>query len=291
MQCSPGNKGQQLGSGFIPVPGHVPSNQMTCYSLRKLKKMADSYNKYYPQSIPISYSGMNADELWTELQKRLSKECGNNEVCWVRQPFAKKSGDTELLKFTFKPPKPKGKYMWLSTSDIEDVMKQYEAAYPEFKFIGPVPIDFMKVMPDLVLLDFAKLLKNGITKIGIIFNTDPSYRDGEHWISMFINLSPPKPSISFYDSVAICPAPSEVRKYIDYIIGQTDKLQKVWGAKCNFTINCNNVKHQRKNSECGVYSMFYITESLRGKSFKQISNNIIRDEEMNANRDKFFSPI
>lgn len=283
MQCSPGITAQQLGSGADSVK--------TCYSLRKLKKMADSYNNYYNPTVKINYAKMNADEIWDSLRKKLSKECGNNEVCWVRQPFAKKSGDKELVNFTFKPPKPRGKYMWLSTSDIEDVMRQYEMSYPEFKFIGPVPIDFMKVMPDIILLDYVKLYTQGITKIGVIFNTDPSYKDGEHWISMFIDISASSPSISFYDSVAVCPAPSEIRKYIDFILKQTEKLQAVWGRKSTFITNCNNVKHQRKNSECGVYSMYYITESLKGKSFKQISNNIIRDEEMNKNRDKFFAPL
>jgi hypothetical protein len=186
--------------------------------------------------------------------------------------------------------------MWLKTSDIEEVMKQYEGLYPDFKFIGPVPIDFAQVMPDIIMVDYAKLYQNGIKRIGIVFNTDPSYKDGEHWISLFVNLSLPKPSISFYDSVAICPAPSEITQYINYIISQTPALQKKWNAgggngNVKFSTNCNTVKHQKKNTECGVYSMYYITESLKGKSFKQISNKIIRDEEMNKKRDKFFSPI
>lgn len=281
MHCSP----QIAGS-------KIDNNTKTCFTLRKLKKMADSYNKYYLDKPKIDYTNMTAGEIWDTLRQRLNTECGNNEVCWVRQPFVKKTGDMELLHFTFKPPKPNGKYMWLRTSDIEKVMKQYELVYPEFKFIGPVPIDFAKVMPDIIMINYAKLYSEGITKIGVVFNTDPSYKDGEHWISLFVNLSLPKPSISFYDSVAICPAPSEITKYINYIISQTKDLQKLWNKpNLNFVTNCNTVQHQRKNTECGVYSMYYITESLRGKSFKQISNKIIRDEEMNKNRDKFFSPI
>jgi hypothetical protein len=36
----------------------------------------------------------------------------------------------------------KNKYEWLSSVDIESVMDQYEEKYPEFKFLGPTPIDF-----------------------------------------------------------------------------------------------------------------------------------------------------
>jgi len=31
---------------------------------------------------------------------------------------------------------------WLSNVDIANVMKQYEETYPQFRFLGPTPIDF-----------------------------------------------------------------------------------------------------------------------------------------------------
>ena len=284
MHCAPQiEKEIQQGAGNR-------TNNKTCFTLGKLKKMADGYNNYYTGN-KINHSGMSADAIWDSLRQKLSNKCGNNEVCWIRQDFVKKIGDKDLLNFTFKPPKPNGKYAWLSTTDIEDVMTQYEKVYPDFKFIGPVPIDFAEVMPDIILIDFAKIYKKGYTKIGVIFNTDPSYKNGEHWISMFINLSPTNPSISFYDSVAVCPAPSEIRNYIKYILTYTKKLQTLWKTNAEFKTNCNTVQHQRKNTECGVYSMYYIIESLKGKTFSTITNKIIKDEEMNKNRDKFFAPI
>ena len=35
----------------------------------------------------------------------------------------------------------KNKYTWLSTTDINAVMKQYERMYDNFAFFGPVPVD------------------------------------------------------------------------------------------------------------------------------------------------------
>ena len=35
-------------------------------------------------------------------------------------------------------------------------------------------------------------MKRGKTKIGIIFNTDPHDKPGQHWISMFINIKKKK---------------------------------------------------------------------------------------------------
>ena len=32
-------------------------------------------------------------------------------------------------------------------------------------------------------------LKEGKTKVGIIFNTDPHTEDGEHWVAMYMDLN------------------------------------------------------------------------------------------------------
>ena len=53
----------------------------------------------------------------------------------------------------------------------------------------------------------------------------------------------------------------------------------------------NQKDHQRKNTECGVYSINFIVDMLEGKSFYEASNNKVRDEQMWLNRfEKFFTP-
>jgi hypothetical protein len=287
MSCAP----HIAGGKEKPIQG-------SCYSHNKLIKIAKSFNNKYPHN-RINYHNLSSTELWKEIKRKLDSKCGDNEKCWVEQDFVK---DKELKKYTFKPVGPKDKYEWLSTSNISEVMEQYELVYDDFKFIGPLPIDFADVMPDIIMLPFDKLYKKGIRRYGVIFNTDPSYKSGEHWISMYIDLNinnPDKnfgPVINFYDSLAVCPAPDQIIKYINYIVSFKSKLINLYKkeghdtSKVDFTINCNNVQHQRDNNECGVYSMYYITESLKGKTFREITNNVIRDEEMNKKRKYFFSP-
>ena len=50
--------------------------------------------------------------------------------------------DKDLLENTFRPDGPEGKFEWLNTIHINDVMSQYEKKYNDFKFFGAVPIDF-----------------------------------------------------------------------------------------------------------------------------------------------------
>ena len=61
----------------------------------------------------------------------------------------------------------------------ENVMKQCEKVYKDFKFIGPVPIDFdyeysvgSCIVDELCKIDINQFIKKRMLKIGIIFNLD-----------------------------------------------------------------------------------------------------------------------
>jgi len=259
----------------------------TCYNLDQLKKIANAYNLNIAKN-KNDFIRLNQTkyELWEDIRRHLSNKC-DNEYCWIDQEFVQQIRDPELLQSTFRPKRPLGKYQWLTTSNIHDVMKQYEYMHKDFVFFGPVPMDFYKVMPEVGNVDVLKLYKKGIRRMGFVFNTDPSDKSGKHWISMFVDLNPNAPTISFFDSFAICPAPEEVTKLIHHI---ESYAQQLYGANRRFTVNCNTVKHQYANSECGVYSMYYITESLKGLTFNQIAGNIMRDEQINQYRGVFYRP-
>ena len=103
---------------------------------------------------------------------------------------------------------------WLDTFNILDVMEQYELTYPDFKFFGPVPIDFdLKdkfnkcVVSELCAIDLSRLNNQGVKKIGVIFNLDKHNEPGSHWIGMYMDLT--KNLIGYWDSYGYKP-PSEV---------------------------------------------------------------------------------
>ena len=56
----------------------------------------------------------------------------------------------------------------------------------------------------------------------------------------------------------------------------------------NLKKNINKVRHQYKNTECGIYSIYFIVSQLEGKRFKDVSENIIKDEEIFKKRKEFF---
>ena len=55
-------------------------------------------------------------------------------------------------------------------------------------------------------------------------------------------------------------------------------------------VKCNTSQHQLLNSECGVYCIYVISELLKGRTWENVCEVIIRDEKMNNFRKKYFRP-
>jgi hypothetical protein len=269
-----------------PARAANPEVTGSCFRSQALYKIAKSYNRKYKNN-PIKLD-QTPKQIWAQLRRNLSHLC-QDEWCWIDQDFVRELQDPEIDRFTFRPEQPVGQHAWLSTDNIDEVMTQYEAMYPEFIFIGPVPMDFAQVTPELMNPQLQGFANNHKTKIGIIFNMDPSHKRGSHWVAMFIDFSRPRnASIDYFDSFGKCPPPLEIRRLIQHLQGQIELLRP--GTNRQFSVNCNNYRHQFANSECGIYTMHFIVQRLKGQSFRTISENIIRDEVMNQHRSTFFRP-
>lgn len=258
----------------------------TCYTLEALQKIRTAYNKTAPANDKIP-ARKTKKGLWNAIKDKIDnmnpKEGCEGEWCWVKQPFMRHIKDPELKWLTFKPPIPKGKYDWLSTDDIDRVMKQYTKMYPDFYFLGTWPMDFEKLHPKFRSFEPKKLQSKGKKRIALVLNEDNSDEPGSHWVGLFMNL--PSRQVHFFDSYGKKPLPP-VCKWLTNV----NKRIKRDGGK-PFTVLWNPHRHQYANSECGVYTINFIVKRLEGKSFKSIVNNQIKDEQMNKRRSTFFNPF
>ena len=186
-----------------------------------------------------------------------------------------------VKKHTFRPKMPSSwknnKYEWLSTDDINVVMKQYEKKYPDFRFMGTVPVDCYigsSLSCELSNLDVNKVFKK-INKMGVVFNLDYSYQPGSHWVGLFVNDN--KKHIVYFDSVGT-PPPPEIENMMKKIKNEFKKKGK------NFKIIISRKSHQYGNTECGIYSMNFIIQMLKGKTLGQLNQKRIPDKAMNEMR-------
>ena len=176
---------------------------------------------------------------------------------------------------------------WLSSVDILNVMKQYEAAHPNFEFLGPSPIDYDKhvlygecVWEELCNFDIKRYIRRNVNKIGIIFNLDPHYKEGSHWVAVYIDIK--KQHIYFFDSYGE-PPHRQIKKFMNLVTRQGKSLD------INFTQYENKKRHQYSDSECGMYCLYFIISLLEGTSFKTLKNKKLSDKTMLRLRKKYFN--
>ena len=262
-------------------------SEFSCYTNDALFKMKTYWNARHQRD---KISTNDSKQIWLELREKMGNSC-DRESCWLRSKFMEGKVDTELLNYTFAPKSPdewkRKPNDWLSSLDIESVMKQYEKYYRCFEFLGPSPIDYNHhklygecVWEELCHLNLSKMVKRNKNKLGIIFNTDPHYKNGEHWISMFVNIK--KKFIVYFDSNGNEP-PKEVKQLITTI----EKQGKQLGI--DFKVHINKREHQKTDSECGMYCLYFIIQMLKDKDVTYFLKNNIPDEEVFELRNKYFN--
>ena len=255
----------------------------SCFSLEALRRIAEAYNQSHPAHPIERILRKTKAVLVKEITERLSGVCPN-QWCWLDLDFVKDLQNPEIDYLTFRPERPEGQYQWLSTDNIFKVMRQYQETYSDFRFFGPVPIDFAQTHQELAQIKLDQLYRQGVRKIGVVYNLDPHDKPGSHWVALFVDLN--KKTISFFDSYGTKPAPP-IRKFMNHV---ASFYSKIGLPKKKFTINLNTHRHQYANSECGVYSMYFLVQSLKGRGFNRIVSDIVGDEEMNSCRLSYFRP-
>jgi len=268
----------------------------TCLTRKELQMIAQDYNITFPeQPIPVNTT---KDKLYDHIRQRLSSLCTHGgEHCWIEQTFIQ--GTTkQALQRNYRPPKPlawyKNKHTWLNTFDILDVMKQYELLHKDFSFMGVFPIDFQQTYPgdsdrcigkDMCNFNIQEhLLAKGKKRFALVLNLDRHHEPGSHWVALYANLNPKRENfgIYYYDSVSTPPS-EEVTSFMKSVATQINHP--------DFELGYNQIQKQMKNSECGVFSMVFLTQMLKQQyPFDFICQHMKKDDEMNDIRDILYRP-
>ena len=263
----------------------------TCYDTKSLLKIRDVWNKRNKDDLIKTDDPI---KIWKLLKDNFKSVC-DTESCWLKQEAVNSGLDREILNYTFAPDKPlswkRKPYTWLNSNDIKKVMKQYEKSYNDFKFIGPSPIDYdskdyydsdsVCVWPELCKFSLIDYLKKNVKTIGFIFNLDKHTQGGSHWCAMFLDLR--RNHLYYFDSYGK-PIHQNMNRFGNTIVSQ--------GYDCNCILDFIKLKnvHQKKNSECGVYCLYFIASLLTNKhDYEHFENNRISDDDIFKYRSVFFS--
>lgn len=268
-------------------PTNTDSMEFTCYDKSTLLKMRDLWNTRHQDSKITTDS---PKEIWEQLKTNMSNSC-DRESCWIKSKLLGSEISRKIVDDIFAPHAPKewnhNIDEWLSSLDIIRLMNQFEKKYKEFEFLGPSPIDYDTHMFDgscvweeLCEFSLSEQIKRNKTKIGIVFNTDPHYKSGQHWIAIFIDI--PRQEVIYFDSYGE-PPERQFRKFMKNVIQQGEEL----GMK--FKQIVNKRRHQYSDGQCGMYSMHFIIELLKGKDANTLISSPISDDLMRRLRKRYFN--
>lgn len=259
----------------------------TCYTKTGLIKLKEIWNTRHPDSLII---GNDPKKIWKALRAKMGKTC-DRESCWLKHKCIKENINKDVLSYTFAPDMPvewkKKPNEWLTSIEITELMKQYEYAYKCFEFLGPSPIDFdsHKLFGECVWEELCKFslqdeINKNKRKIGIIFNTDPHYKEGSHWVAIFVDVD--KKAIYYFDSYG-----EKIEPQIYNLVKKIEQQSMKIGDKYEYKYN--KIRHQYSDSECGMYCLYFIIKLLQGQSYKSLTEKKIPDKKMLALRKKWFN--
>ena len=248
---------------------------MFLYDEEEVERLRTVYNAEHRNEAPIGKRGVSA--VWSELKRRLHSNCKSGEPSCVVSSVMKRPRAPSTWK--------KNPTEWLTSDDIDKEERQYERVIQDYHFIGCVPIDFdLKsetskcIVSTLCSMKLGALYKKGIRRVGIVFNTDVHDGPGQHWIATFLDMRPELeyPRMTYFDSYASKPE-KEIQRLMFRWKEQWDSEHS---NESPMKLTYNTTRHQFKNSECGMYCLYFHYACLLDLPM----NKRISDDDMNKAR-------
>jgi hypothetical protein len=173
----------------------------------------------------------------------------------------------------FKPFGPKNN-KWFDNMNIDEVLNQWMVVFKGFYNYQFHMINFAELNKPLHTITPSSLEKRGFNCCGCVINTDRYNRGGEHWMALFADFRDREnATVEFFNSSGNSPQ-TEIAHWI--VKTATDlntfceKVTKIY----------NKIRHQKSDTECGPYSVYYIYKRLKGISAQTLMEKRIPDEKV-----------
>lgn len=205
--------------------------------------------------------------------------CGS-EACLYTSPYVESKGE---LDERFKPAGPWQSRDWLSNSNIDQVLDMYVSRFPRTLHVPFQMIDFPEYGGDLAATDWKRVAKR-YNSVVCVVNTDRRGGAGKHWVCVYVDV--PGCTVEYFDSAGQ-PPPDMV---VTWLTGAAIQLGDALGEPTRDVL-VTSMQHQRGESECGVYCLFYIVARLAGVPYRFFEHTRVPDSDMEAFRAHLFRRI
>lgn len=231
----------------------------------------------------------------------------NKELCIIKKINNIDNNTKDCILYRYF--KPEGDYdgnAWLNNTHIDIIQEQLYKKYSGYYYGFIHMIDNVMISPNnmkcinhpvksITELDFTKIINYGNDDLkwyGVVYNTDPSNKGGQHWFSILLNFSTKGTDldpymIEYFNSSGLDIQNIEFRKFLHNL---AFKISYETNKKMIFK-KITNIQHQSIFSgNCGIYSLYYIWSRLEGVPIETFNNpkKIITDKMMEHFRKVMF---
>lgn len=219
----------------------------------------------------------------------------DSESCILTHPdFRQYVVDTRALdrdlEVRFKPVGPRDSTALLSNFNIDDTLRRWARAFPEFYPCPFAMMDFDRNGDQFGSIDLAQLLAaaGGAAAecFGCVINTDVSSGPGKHWVAVFVDGRPAAAApwtVEYFNSSGNPPP----RAMVHWMERARAGLAAARGGPVR-SLPVTDVDHQESRTECGVYALYYIRRRLEGTPPEFFTRNVVPDADMVAFRKHLF---
>lgn len=213
------------------------------------------------------------------------------------------AGGTHLLDIEldrrFKTEGPRDSTQLLSNFNIDGVLQEWAAEFPEFFNFSFNMMDFETVGGSLARTDVAEILEGRATqnlgKMGglvrrpcrtfaCVLNTDVSTGRGKHWVAVFGDCRGDGEWTVEYFNSAGNPPPGPVTRWLESSAARLAEYRarhpRKYGTGAVTPVPLTDVRHQDSQTECGNYALFYIRRRLEGAPLSEFRDTRIPDDAM-----------
>lgn len=221
-------------------------------------------------------------------QAKISVGC-DSQACVVRK--AKEAGlmsitqlNQELQRLKVEGPAHSKKL--LINDVIDQTLNRFTNKWKDFHPLSFCMINFDKYENSLLKFNLKEVVGKGINTVACVLNTDVYGGRGKHWVCVFIDMRTSPWTVEYFNSSGRPPV-ALVTKWMQYIRNCMKTIQPEIPTK---SIVVNSHAHQKHNTECGVYCLFYIISRLNSTPFTVFQNAkvLFPDKDMEQLRQFLF---
>lgn len=203
----------------------------------------------------------------------------------------------------FKTPGPRESKELISNYNIDEVLQRWAKEFGSFFNCPFAMIDFdIRPQFQLGMIDMGQVHKGHTSQklfsfphprtvrrkcdtFGCVLNTDVSTGMGKHWVCVFVDMRAKEWTVEYFNSSGRAP-PREVTVWMERT---ANELRSVKAGQTVSTKVVTDVTHQKGDTECGLYSLYYIRSRLEGVPWAKFKEWNIPDDLMTEFRTHLFS--